>query len=103
MARQTASSSPIGATSTRLRRGGASSAGVHNRSMPARVITIMVARPDTIISPIRLQFIGTTAPLRTRPSILAILAMKPDRDARPDRDHAHKNEPPHRTQTDHEL
>lgn len=95
-AKQTPSNNPIGVTSIRLSREGESSPGVQRRSIPARVIAIIVARPDTMISAIKVQCVGATRASRNNASISANFAIKPDRGGSPARSRAQKMKPPPR-------
>src|SRR3546814_12929099 len=99
-ARQAASSSPIGATSITLKRGGLSSAGVHNRSMPARVSPISVARPEQMMIAIRSQIVGVLIAGPNRTSLMEKLEMKQDRGGEPYSKRVPKKKQQPRTATD---
>src|SRR3546814_13395253 len=76
--------------------GGLSSAGVHNRSMPARVSPISVARPEQMMIAISSQLVGVMIAGPNSASMMANLAMKPDSGGRPDSNSVQKMKPPPR-------
>src|SRR3546814_15194631 len=83
--------------------GGLSSAGVHNRSMPARGRPISVARPEQMMIAISSQLVGVMIAGPNSASMLAKLAMKPDRGGRHDSNSGQKMKPPARIADLHDM